>query len=128
VRLFAYGALSVMLVLYLAQAGLSSEKIGKLLTLTLVGDTFVALWITVVADRIGRRRMLDFGAASMMLAGVVFAVTQDFALLLVAAIVAIISPSGCGVGPFLSIEQASLAQIVAVERRTSVFARYNLVG
>ena len=34
IRLFAYGALSVILVLYLAQIGLSSTKIGLLLTLT----------------------------------------------------------------------------------------------
>ena len=34
-RLFAYGFLSVILVLYLAQAGLSETEIGLLLTLTL---------------------------------------------------------------------------------------------
>ena len=39
-----------------------------------------------------------------------------------------ISPSGNEVGPFLAIEQASLAQIVTDERRTPVFAWYNLVG
>jgi MFS family permease len=128
VRLFAYGALSVILVLYLAQIGLSSARIGILLTLTLVGDTVIALWITVVADRTGRRRMLGLGAILMVLAGVVFALTHNFALLLAAATLGIISPSGYEVGPFLSIEQASLAQIVADERRTAVFARYNLVG
>lgn len=41
VRLFAYGALSVMLVLYLAAIGLSGPQIGLLLTLTLVGNNFV---------------------------------------------------------------------------------------
>ena len=39
-----------------------------------------------------------------------------------------ISPSGNEIGPFLSVEQAGLAQIIPDERRTSVFAWYNLAG
>ena len=54
-RLFAYGFLSVVLVLYLDQVGLSTTQIGLLLTLTLLGDTLISLWITTQADRIGRR-------------------------------------------------------------------------
>src|SRR5512136_643346 len=54
-RMFGYGFLSVVLVLYLVQVGLSETEIGLLLTLTLVGDTIISLWITTNADRIGRR-------------------------------------------------------------------------
>ena len=43
VRLFANDFLSVVLVLYLAQVGLTEAQIGLLLTLTLVGDTVIAL-------------------------------------------------------------------------------------
>lgn len=64
----------------------------------------------------------------MMFAGVLFAVTHNFALLLFAATVGVISPSGNEVGPFLSIEQASLSQIIPDRARTEVFAWYNLVG
>jgi len=127
-RLFAYGFLSVILVLYLAQAGLKETQIGLLLSLTLIGDTLISLWITTSADRIGRRRMLILGALLMIFAGVLFALTQDFILLLIAATIGVISPSGYEVGPFLSIEQAALSQIVANEKRTRVFAWYNLVG
>jgi MFS family permease len=127
-RLFAYGGLSVVLLLYLVAVGLSSTQIGLLLTLTLVGDTLVSLWITTVADRLGRRRMLICGAVLMVFAGGLFALTDNIHLLLIAATLGIISPSGYEVGPFLSIEQASLAHIVPNERRTAVFAWYNLVG
>jgi MFS family permease len=127
-RLFAYGFLSVVLVLYLAQVGLSEVEIGLLLTLTLVGDTAISLWITTHADRVGRKRMLIVGAGLMLFAGVLFALTKDFALLLVAATVGVISPSGYEVGPFLALEQAALSQIVPGARRTQVFAWYNLVG
>ena len=128
IRLFAYGFLSVALALYLAQVGLSDPEIGLLLTLTLVGDVPVTLWITTSADRIGRRRMLLLGAGLMVLAGLVFAFTHSFVLLVVTAIIGVISPSGNDVGPFLSIEQASLTQLIPSRERTKVFAWYNLVG
>jgi len=121
-RLFGYGFLSVILALYLGQLGLSEVRIGLLLTLTLLGDTVISLWITTNADRIGRRRMLIAGGALMVLAAVLFAVTHNFYLLLLAATIGVISPSGNEVGPFLSIEQASLTQMVSDRRRTGIFA------
>ena len=127
-RLFAYGALSVVLVLYLAERGLTEARIGLLLTATLLGDTALSLWITTRADRLGRRNMLLLGAALMALSGVVFAATGDFVLLLVTATVGVLSPSGNEVGPFLPIEQASLSQVLDDSARTRVFAWYALSG
>jgi len=101
VRLFAYGSLSVVLVFYLVGVGLSEPEIGLLLTLTLVGDTFVSLYLTTRADRIGRRRMLIVGALLMAAAGGVFATTRHFWILVVAGTLGVISPSGQEVGPFL---------------------------
>ena len=112
VRLFAYGFLSVVLALYLQGIGLAEEMIGLLFTLTLLGDAAVSLWITTRADRIGRRRMLILGACLMAFAGIVFVVTSNVVLLIAAAIVGVISPSGKEIGPFLSIEQASLSQLL----------------
>src|SRR5215213_4295262 len=81
VRLFAYGAISVVLVLYLTAAGFSEDRVGVLLTATLLGDTAISFWMTTRADRLGRRRMLLIGAALMVLAGVVFASTDYLPLL-----------------------------------------------
>jgi MFS family permease len=128
VRLFAYGFLALILWLYLAALGLTAERIGLLLSMTLLGDVAVSLWITTTADRVGRKRMLIVGAILMALAGAVFFSTDDFYLLLAAATIGVISPSGNEVGPFLAIEQAALAQVVATEQRTHVFAWYNLTG
>lgn len=127
-RLFGYGFLSVILALYLSQLGLSEVNIGLLLTLTLLGDTLISLWITTNADRIGRQRMLVVGAILMILATVIFTTSSNFYLLLLAAVIGVISPSGNEVGPFLSIEQASLSQLVSARMRTKTFAWYNLVG
>jgi MFS family permease len=128
VRMFAYGLLSVVLVLHLTASGLSESQIGLLLTLTLMGDTGISLLITTRADRGGRRRMLVLSAVLMVLAGVLFASTRSFWLLLLAATVGVISPSGNEVGPFLAVEQAALTQALPAERRTSMFAWYNLAA
>jgi len=127
-RLFAYGFLSVVLVLYLSAMGYAEAQIGLLLTLTLLGDTAISLWITTSADRIGRKRMLLLGAGLMILAGLVFVLTQNYILLVVAAVIGVISPSGNEVGPFLSIEQAALTQTISDKQRTNLFAWYNLIG
>jgi MFS family permease len=128
VRLFAYGALSVVLVFYLTGVGLSEPQVGLLLTLTLVGDTAISLVITTHADRWGRRRMLIIGALLMTAAGAVFISTHLFWLLLIAATIGVISPSGQEVGPFLPIEQAALTRLIRPHERTQVFAWYTLTG
>jgi MFS family permease len=127
-RLFAYGSLSVILVFYLVSLGLSESETGLLLTLTLGGDIVVSLYLTTRADRIGRRRMLVVGAVLMALAGLAFAATSNLAYLIIAGTIGVISPSGHEVGPFLSIEQASLSHLIPPELRTEVFAWYTLTG
>src|SRR5436309_6826744 len=84
VRLFAYGMLAVVLVFYLTGIGLSESQTGLLLTLTLAGDTAVSLILTTQADRIGRRKMLIIGSLLMAGAGLAFAFTRNFLMLVVA--------------------------------------------
>ena len=88
----------------------------------------VSLWLTTHADRIGRRRVLVAGAVLMLGAGVAFTATTLLPVLLVAATLGVISPSGNEVGPFLAVEQASLSQLVPDRQRTSLFAWYQLAG
>ena len=128
VRSFAYGFLSVVLGLYLAAVGLEAGVIGGIFTAALAGGAVMTVLLTTIADRFGRRGILKVGAVLMALAGAVFALTNNLILLTTAAVLGTISPSGKEVGPFLSIEQAMLPQTTGDERRTSVFAAYNLVG
>jgi MFS family permease len=128
VRLFAYGFVAVVLVLYLSAIGLDDHRIGLLLSLTLAGDVIVSLYLTTRADVLGRKRTLLVGALLMIGAAVVFAITRDFTLLVLAATIGVISPSGNEVGPFLAVEQVALAQAAHGRDRTSLFAWYNLAG
>ena len=128
VRMFGYGLISVVLVLYLAAIGLSGGEIGIVLALTLLGDAAISLWLTTHADRVGRRRVLLAGALLMVAAAAAFAASTWLPLLVVAATVGVISPSGNEVGPFLAVEQAALTQVTPDTDRTTLFAWFNLVG
>src|SRR5207253_10619755 len=127
-RMLAYGSSALVLALYLAALQFDERQIGLLLAMTLVGDAVISLWISTVADRIGRKWMLVWGAALMVLGGAVFAATSSFVPLLLGATIGVISPSGNEVGPFLAIEQAALAQNIAGEERASAFAGYHRAG
>ena len=128
IRLFCYGFLSVVLALYLAETGLTEGQIGLLFTFTLAGDAGISLWLTTHADRFGRKHTLILGALLMLGAGIVFILTKNILVLMGAAIIGVISPSGNEIGPFLSVEQAGLTQLIPNERRTQIFAWYNMVG
>ena len=128
IRLFCYGFLSVILALYLSETGFTEGQIGLLFTLTMVGDALISLWLTTSADTFGRKRTLILGALLMAGAGIAFVLTRNVILLILAAIVGVISPSGNEIGPFLSVEQAGLTQLLPNKRRTQIFAWYNLVG
>ena len=126
--MFAYGLLSVVLALYLSELGFSELVIGGLLSLTLIGDSVISLIMTTTADRFGRKRILIFGASLMLFAGTLFAFTKSLPLLLIAAIVGVVSPSGHEVGPFLAVEQAALSHTLPDNRRTRIFGWYSLAG
>ena len=128
IRLFCYGFLSVVLALYLTETGFDEKMVGLLFTLTLAGDAGITLFLTTRADRFGRRKTLLVGALLMVAAGAVFIITHNIVILMAAAIIGVISPSGNEIGPFLSVEQASLSQLIPNEKRTKIFAWYNMVG
>jgi MFS family permease len=75
------------------------------MTLTLVGDVFLGTTLSLVADRVGRRRVMLGGSLLMVMSGVIFALFENFWLLLFGAIVGVISTTGGDFGPFRSIEE-----------------------
>ena len=128
VRNFGYGFTSVLLGVTLASAGFSTVQVGLLLSVALVGDIISIILVALFADRLGRRRVLAFFTLLMGAAGVAFALSQNVVILLLAAFFGIISPSNSENTPFSTIEQAILPQTTSPERRTDVFARYNIVA
>jgi MFS family permease len=126
--MFANGSAILVLVLYLAALGFDGPAIGLLLTLTLLGGTLFSLVLVTRADRWGRRRVLVGGGILMALASLAFIVSDNYVVLVLAAIIGMISPSGSDVGPFLPIEQASLSHILTDRQRTPAFGWYQVAG
>lgn len=92
VRLFAYGSSTLILVSYLGALGIGEERAGLFMTLTLAGDVLISFALTLYADRMGRRAVLALGSLMMTGSGVVFGLSGNYWVLLLAAIFGVISP------------------------------------
>lgn len=123
-RMAAYGCSSLILALFFSELGVSDAHIGLFMTLTLAGDVAMTLALTLVADRIGRRRSLFVGAVLMVASGVTFALSEHYWVLLVAAVVGVISATGGDFGPFRAIEESTLSGLAGPATRADVLAWY----
>jgi MFS family permease len=128
IRLFSYGFLGVMLVIYLGTLSFPKDKIGLLLTLTLFGDAGLSMLLTTHADRWGRKKTLILGSLVAILTSFIFATQKNFFVLLISAVIGVISPSGNEIGPFMSIEISAISEVTRNEQRTAIMAWYNLFG
>ncbi|KID83390.1 MFS transporter [Metarhizium guizhouense ARSEF 977] len=127
-RLFAYGASTLILVSYLESLGHDRAQSGLFMTLTLAGDIVISFFLTLAADSIGRRATLAAGAVLMALSGAAFALFRNYWVLLAAAVLGVISPSGNEIGPFRAVEESIVAHLTAREERSDVYAWYSLLG
>jgi hypothetical protein len=91
--------------LFFAELKFSDQRIGLFMTLTLVGDVILGIVLTMVADRVGRRKIILTGSLLMIMSGTVFALFENFWILLAAAVLGVISTSGGDFGPFRAIEE-----------------------
>ncbi|CAI7626776.1 unnamed protein product [Penicillium viridicatum] len=128
VRLFAYGGSTLILASYLSAMGISDDRIGLFMTLTLVGDVVISFFLTLFADSMGRKAVLSLGSILMACSGVIFALFGNFWILLAAAVFGVISPSGNEIGPFRAVEESTLAHLTPHELLSDVFAWYSLIG
>ncbi|MCI0532078.1 MAG: MFS transporter, partial [candidate division Zixibacteria bacterium] len=76
----------------------------------------------------GRRKLVIIFSLFMSLAGVLFYLTENYLLLIIAAFIGTVNVTGNEVGSFLSIEQAILPQTCTAEKRNFAFAVYNMLG
>lgn len=128
IRGFAYGFISVTLAIYLKIIGLQVIEIGILITVALIGSASVTFLVSIYADVFGRKRMLIILGLLMATSGIVFALSTNYAVLLVAVFLGTINVTGTEVGPFLSVEQAIIPQTSTERKRTTAFSLYSISG
>jgi MFS family permease len=127
-RMFAFGTNSLILALFFSTLNFTDYQIGLFMSLTLVGDVALSFGLTMIADRAGRRLVLFGGSVLMILSGAIFALFENFWLLLFAAVIGVISITGSDFGPFRSIEESTLSQITTTKTRPDILAWYVTVA
>lgn len=123
-RMFAFGAISIIIALFFSSLNFSDFRIGLFMTLTLAGDVILSLLLALVADQVGRRRILFMGGLLMVLSGTVFAFFNTYWVLLLAAIIGVVSATGGDFGPFRSIEESTLSHLTTPSTRSDVLSWY----
>lgn len=101
---------------YLPQIGVSSGSVGLLLSLNGIVFILSAVPLGMLADRIGRKRILLIGVMGMPPALLIYAFTSDLALLMLASIIA-----GAAEGAFLTTWNALIADMASGEGRREAF-------
>lgn len=127
-RAFGDGYISLLLPLYLLELGYGAFDVGIIATATLLGSGLLTLLVGLRAYRFPLRSLLLAATMLMTATGLAFAASTQFWPLLLVAVVGTLNPSSGDVSVFLPLEHAILSRSVADRDRTSIFARYSLVG
>ena len=124
---FARSSIAVLLAIYLAKLGLSMVQVGAFLSAGVAGSTFLAFLVSLISEKIGRRRLLVTFTLIMAGAGLALVFVDDFLLLVFFSFIGGIVGGGMG-GANQPLEQASLTDTAPSEKRTDLFAVYRIVA
>lgn len=128
IRDFGDGFVAILLPVYLTTLGLSAFEVGVVASLALLGSAILTLAIGLLGGGRDHRLLLLAASALMAATGLAYAITSDYAILLVVAFVGTINPSGGSTSIFVPLEHTVLSGAVAPAHRTRAFARYSLTG
>ena len=117
----------LILALHLSFLGLNAWTIGLAVSLGLTGCAVGTAVVAYVADHLGRRATLVVLALLMALGGLAFSLATAPSALLASALVGMVNGMGRDRGAGVTVDQAILPQTTTTDRRTGVFAWYNVV-
>ena len=127
-RALADGFMAVLLPAYLLALGLGTFEVGVLATTTLLGSALSTMAVGAWGHRIAPGRLLAAAALLMGATGIGFAGFASFWPLLIVAFVGTLNPSAGDVSVFLPLEHARIAAGASGAARTTLFARYSVIG
>lgn len=127
-RAFGDGFVALLLPVYLTDLGFSALQVGVLTAATLLGSAALTLAIGLTAHRLDPRRLLLASSMLMLATGLCFAQFREFWPLAIIGFIGTLNPTSGDVSLFLPLEHALLAHAGPDAKRTSLFARYSLVG
>ena len=127
-RGIADGYMAVLLPAYLLSLGLGTLEVGIVATATLLGSALATLAVGAWGHRLASRCLLQGAALLMAATGLGFAAVTSFWPLLLIAFFGTLNPSSGDVSVFLPLEHARLAGAGSGQVRTTLFARYSVLG
>lgn len=127
-RDFGDGFVAVLLPVYLTALGLGAVEIGIVATVALLGSALMTIGVGILGARIDTRILLVAAAALMIATGLAIAVSETYSAVLLIAFVGTINPSAGSVSIFVPLEHTALTRAAPDANRTSIFARYSLIG
>ncbi|MGI8925788.1 MAG: MFS transporter [Tepidiformaceae bacterium] len=127
-RTFGDGMVSIGIAQYAVTLGLSGFEAGAIASAALIGTSLTTLLVGQYVERLGRRRVLIWGAFLTILTGIGYASSASFWPLLVVAFLGTVNPTSGDVSAFLPVEQAILAQSGGPGPRVRTFAWFNVAG
>jgi MFS family permease len=127
VRAAATGMVGVLMGVHLARLRLAPGAIGVVIGAGLAGAAVAALVVTLLGDRLGRRRSLLAVSLLAAAGGAWFALSSSPFAAGAAAFLGMVNGMGRDRGATLILDQAILPATVPAGRRTRAFAVYNLL-
>jgi MFS family permease len=127
-RGFGDGFAIIILPVYLQAIGLSPQQIGIVASASLLGTAALTLITGFIAPRFELRNLFLAGSGLIVLTGLAFPSAQTIAPILLVAFIGSINPSGGDLGMLVPLEHALLTKEATDRNRTSLFARYSLIG
>ncbi len=127
-RGFGDGFAIIILPVYLLAIGLTPQQVGIVASGSLLGTAALTLLVGFVAPRFEIRNLFLVGAGLATITGLVFPMVEAVAPVLLVAFLGTINPSAGDLGMLIPLEHALLTQETTDRNRTSVFARYSLIG
>ena len=127
-RDFGDGFVAVLLPVYLTALGLGPIEVGVVATVALLGSALTTLGIGLLGARLDQRHLLVAASGLMVATGILFALSNTYAVVLLVAFIGTINPSAGSVSVFVPLEHTLLARAAPDAERTTIFARYSLIG
>ncbi len=126
-RSFATGLMGVVLGIYLFRSGLSSAAIGLIIAMGLAGAASATLFMTIAADRIGRKWFLVVLSFLSAVGGIALVLSPRLALLTIMAFVGMLNGTGTDRSAAFALDQAIVPGLVSDSKRTWTLAWYNVL-